>query len=248
MAGHSPWKNIQHRKGAQDAKKGKVFTKLLKEITIAVKKGGGPNAEFNPRLRLALQNARGSNVPKDNIERAIKRATGEGEAELIEVVFEAYGPEGSGIYIECTTDNNTRTVSNIRSYLNKFGGNLGKENCLQFVFEKKGIITVSKAKLDEETFQLEMIDAGADDVVLEEDIFTITTAPENFLSVQKKLGELNIDVVEGAIQMLPTTTKKLSEESFSKFMKLLDNIEDDDDVQKVYHNVEFDEVLAAKYS
>ncbi len=248
MAGHSPWKNIQHRKGAQDAKKGKVFTKLLKEVTIAVKKGGGPNPEFNPRLRLALQNARGANVPKDNIERAIKRASGEGEAELLEVVFEAYGPEGSGIYIECTTDNNTRTVSNVRSYLNKFGGNLGKENCLQFVFERKGIITVVQGKLDEETFQLDMIDAGAEDVVLEDGVFTVSTTPESFLDVQKKLGELNIEAQEAAIQMIPMTTKKLTEEAFAKFMKLIDAIEDDDDVQKVYHNVEFDEAFAAKYA
>ncbi len=248
MAGHSPWKNIQHRKGAQDKRKAKVFTKLLKEITIAVKKGGGPNPEFNPRLRLALQNARGANVPKDNLERAIKRASGEGEADLIEVVFEAYGPEGSAIYIECTTDNNTRTVSNVRSYLNKFGGNLGKENCLQFVFEKKGIISLTDVKMDEENFQLEMIDAGAEDVVLEDGEYTITTGPDDFQNVVKKLQDLKLEATESAIKMLPTTMKKLSEDGFAKFMKLLDNIEDDDDVQNVYHNVEFDEALANKYS
>ena len=150
MAGHSKFANIKHRKGAQDLKRGKIFTKLQKEITVAVKTGGGGDPTMNPRLRLALANARGANMPKDNIDRAIKKAEGGSGENIVEVTFEGYGPDGTAIYVECATDNNTRTVSNIRSYFNKYGGSLGKDGCLEFIFSRKGIFLLQSEGLEEE--------------------------------------------------------------------------------------------------
>lgn len=242
MAGHSKWKNIQHRKGAQDAKRGKIFTKLIKEITVAVKTAGS-DVDSNPRLRLAIQNARGQNMPKDNIERAIKKASGAGGENFIETTFEGYGPDGVAIFVECATDNNTRTVSAVRSYFNKNGGNLGKDGCLQFIFERKGIFTINSEGLDEEDFSLEMIEVGAQDVEFEEELVTVTTAMEDFGSVQKKLTELEIDPQEAGLQRVPTTTKDIQVDNFKNFLKLIDALEDDDDVQKVYHNLELTEEL-----
>ena len=246
MAGHSKWKNIQHRKGAQDAKRGKVFTKLIKEITVAVKTGGGPDAESNPRLRLALQNAKGVNMPKDLSERAIKKGSGEGGENFIEITFEGYGPDGVAIFVECATDNNTRTVANIRSYFNKYNGSLGKDGCLQFLFDRKGIFILPTGEIEEEDFTMEMIDAGAEDVEFEDGEITVTTAMEDFGAVQKKFVELSITPQEASLQRIPNLTKKIEEKSFLTFMKLLDAIENDDDVQKVYHNVEYDEDLINK--
>lgn len=242
MAGHSKWANIRHRKGAQDAKRGKVFTKLIKEITVAVK-SGGPDADMNPRLRLALQNCRGQNMPKDNIERAINKASGADGTSYVEVNFEGYGPDGVAIFVETATDNNTRTVANVRSSFRKFGGNLGKDGCLEFVFNHKGIFTIEEDDLNEDDFTMEMIDGGAEDVEFEEGIVTVTTEMEDFGGVQKKLTELNIEPKEAGLQRLPTTTKEISKETWEMLSKLLDALEDDDDVQKVYHNVEFDEAI-----
>jgi YebC/PmpR family DNA-binding regulatory protein len=243
MAGHSKWANIKHRKAAQDAKRGKIFTKLIKEITVAVKSGGA-DPESNPRLRLALQNAKGGNLPKDNIERAIAKASGVGGEEWIETTFEGYGPDGVAIFVECTTDNNTRTVSNIRSYFNKFGGSLGKDGCLQFVFERKGVFSIQAENLHEDDFTLEMIDAGAEDVEFEDGICTVTSAMEDFGTIQKLLAQKNIEPTEASLSRIPLNYKEISPESFPLFMKLLHAIEDDDDVQKVYHNLEYDEKLA----
>lgn len=240
MAGHSKWANIRHRKGAQDAKRGKIFTKLIKEITVAVK-NGGPDVESNPRLRLALQNARGQNMPKDNIERAIKKASGADGANYVEVTFEGYGPDGVAVFVECATDNNTRTVGNVRSYFKKYGGNLGKDGCLEFVFNRKGIFSLEKGELVEDDFTMDMIDAGAEDVEFEEDLVTVSSEMEDFGSIQKKLQDLEIEPKEAGLQRLPITTKEISKDTFQTFQKLLDALEDDDDVQKVYHNVEFDE-------
>lgn len=242
MAGHSKWKNIQHRKGAQDAKRGKIFTKLIKEIVVAVKTGG-PDADSNPRLRLALQNAKGANMPKDNIERAIKKASGDDDADYVEVTFEGYGPDGIAIFVEATTDNNMRTVANVRSYFNKFNGSLGKDGCLQFIFDRKGVFTLNAEGLDEEEFMLEMIDAGAEDVEFEDGIVTITTEMEDFGNVQKALNDMDIEPTESGLQRIPTTNKKTDAKNFQTVMKLIDKLEDDDDVQKVYHNIEFDEAL-----
>ncbi|MBT7670494.1 MAG: YebC/PmpR family DNA-binding transcriptional regulator, partial [Bdellovibrionales bacterium] len=242
---HSKWKNIQHRKGAQDAKRGKVFTKLIKEITVAVKTGGGGDVDANPRLRLAVQNARGVNMPKDTIDRAIKKASGMGGADFIETTFEGYGANGIAILVESATDNNTRTVANIRSYFNKYGGSLGKDGCLQFIFERKGIFIIPPGKLDEEEFTMEMIDAGAEDVEFPQEqgdeYITISSGMEEFGSIQKKLDELKIEPVEAGLEQIPTTYKEVNQETYDKAMKLIDVIEDDDDVQKVYHNMDLDE-------
>ncbi|MBF0314360.1 MAG: YebC/PmpR family DNA-binding transcriptional regulator [Oligoflexia bacterium] len=246
MAGHSKWKNIRDRKGAQDAKKGKVFSRVLKEITVAVKTGGGPDPETNPRLRAALLNARSMNMPKDIIERAIKRASGEECANLLEVTFEGYGPGGVAIFIECTTDNNTRTVGNLRSYFGKHGGSLGKDGCLQFVFDRKAVFTLPVAAIDEDDFTLQMIDASADDVEFdrENDTITVTSAVENFGKVQRKFEELKLETTESSLQRIPNDFKQLDAETFQSVMKLIEKIEDDDDVQKVYHNIEYSDELA----
>lgn len=240
MAGHSKWANIKHRKGAQDAKRGKIFTKLIKEITVAVK-ASGPDAESNPRLRLALQNARGQNMPKDTIERAIKKASGEGAENYDEVTFEGYGPDGIAVFVECATDNNTRTVSNVRSYFRKFNGSLGKDGCLQFVFDRKGVFLIENNKLNEDDFTMEMIDAGAEDVEFNEDLITVFSVMEDFGNIQKKLNDLEIEPKEAGLQRIPNNMKETSKNNFDTFMKLIDALEEDDDVQKVYHNLEFDE-------
>lgn len=241
MAGHSKWKNIQHRKGAQDAKRGKIFTKLIKEIAVAVR-SGGPDEESNPRLRLAIQNARGQNMPKDNIERAVKKASGEGGNDMIETTFEGYGPEGVAVFVECATDNNTRTVSNVRSYFNKCNGSLGKDGCLEFIFEHKGIFELELPEnLDQDEFTLEVIESGAEDLELEGTSCTITTAMEDFGPVQKKLHELDLESREAGLQRIPITTKNIDKDVFKANMKLIEMLEDDDDVQKVYHNIEYDD-------
>ena len=241
MAGHSKFANIKHRKGAQDLKRGKVFTKIQKEITVAVKTGGGGDPEMNPRLRLALANARGVNMPKDNIERAIKKAVGGQGENYIEVTFEGYGPDGTAVFVECATDNNTRTVSNIRSYFNKYGGSLGKDGCLEFIFTRKGIFHLKTEGLDEDDFTMEMIDAGAEDVEVEEGIFTVICEMEEFGNISKKLQELQIEPLEAGLKRIPSTTKAVNQSNYPKFEKLIDIIEDDDDVQKVYHNAVLNE-------
>ncbi len=237
MAGHSQFKNIMHRKNAQDAKKTKIFTKIIKEISVAVKTGG-PDPESNPRLRLVLQNARGANMSKDVYERAIKKAAGVGGEDYVEGTFECYGPEGVALFVEVATDNNTRTVSNVRSYLNKYGGSLGKDGCLQFVFEQKGIFFISAEGLNEDDFTMDMIDAGAEDVVFEEGKVTIICDKVEFGQIQKKIAELKIEAQEAGLQRLPLNMKSLSEDAKIKFNKLLDALEEDDDVLKVYHNAE----------
>ncbi|MEC8624266.1 MAG: YebC/PmpR family DNA-binding transcriptional regulator [Bdellovibrionota bacterium] len=237
MAGHSKFANIKHRKGAQDLKRGKVFTKLQKEITVAVKTGGGGDPTMNPRLRLALANARGANMPKDNIDRAIKKAEGGSGENIVEVTFEGYGPDGTAIYVECATDNNTRTVSNIRSYFNKYGGSLGKDGCLEFIFSRKGIFLLQSEGLEEEEFTMEMIDVGAEDVEFEGDTVFIICEMEDFGNISKRLQEMELEPKEAGLKRIPITTKEINQKDYSKFEKLIDVIEDDDDVQKVYHNV-----------
>ena len=241
MSGHSKWKNIQHRKGAQDAKRSNIFTKLIKEIYVAVKTGGGPDEDSNPRLRLAIQNARGANMPKDNIKRAIKKAAGGDDENYTEVTFEGYGTDGVAIFVECMTDNNTRTVSNVRSYFNKHGGSLGKDGCLQFIFDRKGVFVLEQGDLDEDEFMLEMIDAGAEDVEFEDGEITITCLMEDFGNIQKQLNDMKLEPKEAGLRRIPVSTKKVTLHVFQSVMKLIDKIEADDDVQKVYHNIEFDE-------
>ncbi|NIK74286.1 YebC/PmpR family DNA-binding regulatory protein [Thermonema lapsum] len=240
MAGHSKWANIKHRKGAQDAKRGKLFTKLIREIMIAARLGGGDPAS-NPRLRIAIQNAKGANMPKDKIEKAIAKATGAGGEDYTEVTYEGY-VNGVALYIECTTDNTNRTVANVRAVLSKGGGNLTTNGSLDFIFDRKGVFTISLEdyKLDEEAFTLEMADAGADEVEFDHEngFVTVYCPMEEFGSIQKKLEEMNIEAKEAGLQRIPKTYVKLDNETFQKTMKVIEALEDDDDVQKVYHNIE----------
>jgi YebC/PmpR family DNA-binding regulatory protein len=245
MSGHSKWSTIKRKKGAIDAKRGKKFTKIIKEIIIAAKEGGS-DPESNARLRLAIQNAKGANMPKDNIERAIKKATGADAENFIETSFEGYGPSGIAIFVECLTDNNNRTVASIRSAFNKHGGNLGTNGSLNFLFERKGIITIRNENLDLENIELDMIDAGAEDFDTDGDLITVTCAKEDFGSVIRKLNELGIEPEEAGLKRIPSDTKKLDLESAKKVLKLIDTLEDDDDIQFVYHNLEMTDELAAE--
>ena len=249
MAGHSKWANIRHRKGAQDAKRGKIFTKLIKEITVSVKTGGGPDPDMNPRLRAAIQNAKGQNMPKDTIERAVAKASGAGGEDYKEITYEGYGPDGIAVFVECATDNHTRTVANVRMFFNKFNGSLGQNGCLQFIFDRKGVFLLEKSGFDEEELQLELIEVGAEDFETDDEFMTVYTDMSDFGGVQKKLQELKIEPKEAGLQRVPTVTKEIGDKSLSTFMKLLDGLEDLDDVQKVYHNADIDDAqLEALFS
>ncbi len=238
MAGHSKWANIKHRKGAQDAKRGKIFTKLIKEITVASKEGG-PEPENNPRLRLAIQNAKGQNMPKDTIERAIGKGQGSDAANYEEVTYEGYAPHGVAVFVECSTDNINRTVSTVRATFSKAGGSLGKNGSVEFLFDRKGVFSFKKtAELDLEELELKMIEAGAESIEVEEDRVTVTSSMEDFGSVQGKLDEAGIEVENAELQRVPTTMVTLNNEAFQQVIKVIEKLEDDDDVQKVFHNLD----------
>jgi len=243
MSGHSKWSTIKRKKGAADAKRGKVFSRIVKEISIAVKEGGS-DPDANPRLRLALQNAKGANMPKDNIDRAINKADKDG-ANLQEVSYEGYAPNGVAVFIECLTDNNQRTVSQVRSVFNKRGGNLGTNGSLSFIFDRKGVFTVKRGDLDPDEFQLEIIDAGVEECEVEDEVFIITTALEDFGNVQKKLDEMGVDIENAELQRIPNDNKELSTEEAKKVLKIIEEFEDLDDVQNVFHNLELTEELQA---
>ena len=241
MAGHSKWANIKHRKGAQDRKRGKIFTKLIKEITVSAKIGS-PDPDSNPRLRLAIQNAKGVNMPKDNIERAIKKATGADGTEYIEVTYEGYAPNGVAVFVECTTDNLNRTVSSVRSTFNKYGGNLATNGSVEFLFNRKGVFQIPRPEgVDEDTFELELADGGAEDVEFSEDYIIVTCEMEDFGNVQKKLDEMQVEAENAGLERIPATSVSLSDDDLQQSMKVIDKLEDDDDVQKVYHNIEISE-------
>jgi YebC/PmpR family DNA-binding regulatory protein len=244
MSGHSKWSTIKRKKGAADSKRGKIFTKIIKEIIIAAKEGGG-DADTNARLRLAIQNAKGANMPKDNIERAIKKATGSDAESYIETSFEGYGPSGIAVFVECLTDNNNRTVATVRSAFNKYGGNLGTNGSLSFIFERKGVFSIRNEGINLEELELEMIEAGAQNIEADDDIITITCAKEDFGSVTKKLAEMEIEPEESGLKRVPNDTKKVDVESAKKVMKFIEVLEDDDDIQNVYHNLEMTDELAA---
>jgi YebC/PmpR family DNA-binding regulatory protein len=244
MSGHSKWSTIKRKKGAADTKRGKIFTKVIKEIIIAAKEGGG-DPDSNARLRLAIQNAKGANMPKDNIERAIKKAAGSEAENYIETSFEGYGPYGIAVYADCLTDNKNRTVAAVRSAFNKHGGNLGNKGSLSFLFNTKGTFTFKNEDLNLEELELEMIDAGAEDFEVDGEMVTITCAKEDFGSVSRKLGELGIEPEESGLKRIPGETKKLDVESAKKVLKFIETLEDDDDIQSVYHNLEITDELAA---
>jgi YebC/PmpR family DNA-binding regulatory protein len=243
MSGHSKWSTIKRKKGAADAKRSKIFSRLVKEIQVAVREGGA-DPEGNPRLRLALQNAKGANMPKDNIERAIKKGEGESDA-LQEVTYEGYAPHGVAVIVECLTDNHNRTVGNIRAIFNKRGGSLGTNGSLSFLFDRKGVITVPKNDMDPDEFQLEIIDAGVEDFEVEDEVFVITTAMEDFGPVQKKLESMGVTPENATLSRIPNNMKTLEPEAAMKVLKMIDEFEDDDDVQNVYHNLELTEEIEA---
>ncbi len=241
MSGHSKWSTIKRKKGALDAKKGKIFSRIVKEIQIAVREGGA-DADANPKLRLAIQNAKGVNMPKENVERAINKASSEG-ANLQEVTFEGYAPHGIAVYIECLTDNNQRTVSNVRAIFNKRGGSMGTNGSLSFLFDRKGVFTVTKGDLDPDEFELGIIDAGAEDFEIEDDVFVITTALEDFGSMQKKLDEMEVNIENAQLQRIPNDLKSLDIDSAKKVLRAIEEFEDIDDVQNVYHNLDVTEEI-----
>ena len=242
MSGHNKWSTIKRKKGALDAKRSKAFSKIIKEISVAIKEGDA-DPESNPRLRLAIANAKGVNMPKDNITRAISKASEKGGASFSETTYEAYGSHGVALFIESTTDNEKRTIANVRMYLIKYNGSLGTNGSLRFIFDRKGIFTIQQGTLVQDEFEMEMIEAGAEDITFEDGVFTVTTALEDFGSMQKKLEELGIETENAELERLPKTYVKVELEDAKKVMKLIDLIEEDDDVQNVFHNMEMSDEL-----
>jgi YebC/PmpR family DNA-binding regulatory protein len=237
------WNNIKEKKGDQDKQRSLIYTKSLREVTKAVKQGGN-EVESNFMLRIALEKCRKYNVPKDNIDRAIKKGLGNEDEGYEDIAYEGYGPNGVAVFVEASTNNGTRTVANVRNFFNKCGGSLGTTGCLQFVFERKAVFEIAQGKLVEDDFTLEMIDAGAEDVVLEDGFFTVTAPMENFGAIQTKLDELKVTADEAGLERVPLTLKEVDKETFKTVMKLVDLLEGDDDVNKVYHNIQFDEAFA----
>ncbi len=245
MSGHSKWSKIKRKKGATDARRSKEFSRMLKEITIAVKEGNSGDPNFNPRLRTALANAKGINLPKENIERAISKALASSHEAMHEPTYEGYGPGGIAIFIECTTDNLNRTISSIRAIFNKKGGNLSTSGSVDYLFERKGVFIFPLAGQDRETLELELIDANAQDVEYdpEQDEISVTVNFEDFGSMQKKLEELEIEVTSATLERIPLNTIGTDLETAKSAMTLIEALEDDDDVVQVFHNMELTEEM-----
>ncbi len=238
MSGHSKWKNIQHRKGAQDAVRGKMFTKVTKEIIVAVK-AGGPDPDSNAKLRLALVKARSVNLPKDNIERAIKKGAGSNdEANYQEKIYEGYGPGGVALIVECLTDNLNRTVSEIRYIFSRAGGNLGTEGSVGYMFKKKGSIVYDKSKITDYDKLFEVaLDNGAEDISDEDEVYEVLCEPEAFTTLKEKLDEIiKVEPLEASINRIPDNYVSVDSDKAESLQKLIDNLEDNDDVQNVFHN------------
>ena len=237
MSGHSKWSSIKRKKGAVDAKRGKIFTRLIKEITVAARMGGG-DPVGNPRLRAAIASAKTENMPKDNIERAIKKGTGELEGAVYEeITYEGYGPGGVAILVDCMTDNKNRTVADIRHYFSKSGGNLGESGCVSWMFTKKGTILVDKEDINEEELMEKALEAGAEDVVEEDNVFQVVTSPDDFEDVREALEADGVKFIEAAVAMVPQNTVDITDEKTAgQILTLLERLEDHDDVQNVYAN------------
>ncbi len=247
MSGHSKWSTIKRKKGAIDAKRGKIFTRLIKEITVAARMGGG-DPDANPRLRSAIATAKTENMPKDNIERAIQKGTGELEGAVYEeITYEGYGPGGVAVLVDCMTDNKNRTVADIRYYFSKSGGNLGESGCVSWMFDKKGTILIDKESIDEEDLMDKALEAGAEDVLEEDNVFQVVTAPDDFEAVRESLENAGVKFIESAVSMMPKTTVDITEEKPARqILKLLESLEDHDDVQNVHANVDIpDEIMEA---
>jgi len=238
MSGHSKWSNIKHRKGAADAKRGKIFTKLIKEIITAARIGGG-DINANPRLRAAVTAAKTENMPKDNWERAIKKGTGELEGvNYEESTYEGYGPGGAAILIDALTDNKNRAVSEIRHALTKHGGNMGENGCVAWMFDKKGYLVVEKSAVDEEQLMETALEAGAEDVREDGDNFEVITAPEDFEAVKEAMDNASITTLDAEVTMLPQNMTPVDGDDAEKLIRLIDALDDCDDVQKVYTNAD----------
>ena len=243
MSGHSKWSTIKRKKGANDAQRAKIFTKIAREILVAVK-SGGPDPDNNSSLKDAISKARAANMPNDNINRTIKKAAGEGEGDNYETVtYEGYGPSGVAVIVNTLTDNRNRTAANVRHYFDKFGGNMGTTGCVSFMFEEKGLIVIENDGIDEDEITMDALEAGADDIMVDEECIEITTAPSDFHAVRDSL-ESKYTLSSAEISMVPQTMTQLTDEEQIKMMsRMLENMEDDDDVQDVYHNWDMPEDL-----
>ncbi len=240
MSGHSKWSTIKHAKGAADAKRGQLFTKLIKEISIAAKNGGDPDA--NPSLRAAILKARAANMPKDNIDRAIKKGTGElGATNYEELLYEGYAPNGVAVLVEVLTDNNNRAAANVRNIFNKNGGNLGATGSVSYMFQRKGVIEYDASVVSEDVIMEAAMEAGAEDIANDGDVITVTTAPADFAAVLEALQAKGLESVSAEVSMVPDTYINLDAEGAAKVAKLIDKLESDDDVQNVYSNAEYPE-------
>jgi len=248
MSGHSKWSTIKHKKAAKDAKKGKLFTKFIKEITVAARMGGG-DINSNPRLRTAVTAARTNSMPNDNIDRAIKKGTGELEGVTYEEIqYEGYGPGGAAILAQVLTDNKNRTVSEIRRLFTNHGGHLGETGCVSWMFDKKGVITVEKSQIDEERLMGIVLDAGAEDVKEEDDLFEVVTQPEDFEKVKERLDREKVPVASAQVTMVPKNTVNVDAKHVEQILKLTEELEDHDDVQGVSANFNIPTELMEKAS
>jgi len=249
MSGHSKWSTIKRKKGANDAKRGKIFTRLIKEITVAARSGGG-DPEGNPRLRSAIISAKSENMPKDNIARAIKKGTGEIAGEVYdEILYEGYGPGGVAVLVECMTDNRNRTVADVRHYFTKSNGNLGESGCVAWMFEKKGLFLVDKEAVSEEELMDQALEAGAEDIIEEDSEFQILSDPGEFDAVRDALEEAGVSFLDASISMVPKNTVDVTEEKVARaLLKLLENLEDHEDVQNVHANFDIDDELMEQLS
>ena len=248
MSGHSKWSTIKHKKAAKDARKGKLFTKFIKEITVAARMGGS-DLNSNPRLRTAVLTARANSMPGDNIERAIKKGTGELEGVTYEeILYEGYGPGGAAILAQVLTDNKNRTVSEIRRLFIKHGGNLGETGCVSWMFAKKGLITVEKTRIDEERLMGIVLDAGAEDVKDEDDLFEVITQPEDFEKVKERLDREKVAVASAQVTMVPKNSVAVDAKHVEQILKLTEELEDHDDVQSVSANFTIPAELMEKAS
>jgi YebC/PmpR family DNA-binding regulatory protein len=238
MSGHSKWSTIKHKKGAADAKRGKIFSKLIKEITVAARMGGG-DPDANPRLRHALNAAKAQNMPKDTYERAIKKGTGELDGvNYEEIIYEGYGPGGVAVLVECLTDNKNRTIANVRHAFSKAGGNVGTDGCVAWMFEQKGLISINKTEATEEQLMEAALEAGAEDIKDEGDIFDIITEPSDFDTVKEAIEAVGIKYIEADITMLPQNMTPVQGTEAEQVIKFMDAIDDLEDVQKFYTNAD----------
>lgn len=241
MSGHSKWNNIKRKKEKTDGARAKIFTKIGRELAVAVKEGGGPDPSSNSKLKDCIAKAKANNVPNDNIERIIKKAAGDGDTNKYESIrYEGYGPCGVAVIVDTLTDNRNRTAADLRHYFDKFGGNMGTPGCVSFMFSSKGILIIDREDLEEDTVMEHALDAGASDFICDEDVFEIQTEPEEFSSIREILEQKGYKFSSAEIEMVPSTYTSISdEESISKMKKLLEMFENNDDVQNVFHNWEY---------